>query len=91
FYTQFGSDVDRHTTIIVLGDARNNNAPSRSQFLHRLQEQTERIIWLNPERQTLWDSGDSIMSVYALSCDRALECRNLQQLKEIVRELATSI
>ena len=91
FYTQFGSDVDRHTTIIVLGDARNNNSPSRSQFLHRLQEQAERIIWLNPERQALWDSGDSIMSAYALYCDRVLECRNLQQLKELVRELAIAI
>ena len=91
FYTQFGSDVDRHTTIIILGDARNNNSPSRAQFLHRLQGQAERIIWLNPERQALWDSGDSIMSVYAPACDRVLECRNLHQLKEIVRELATSI
>lgn len=91
FYTQFGSDVDRHTTILILGDARNNNSPSRGQFLHRLQEQAERIIWLNPERQALWDSGDSIVSTYALYCDSVRECRNLPQLKEIVRELATSI
>jgi uncharacterized protein with von Willebrand factor type A (vWA) domain len=91
FYKEFGSDLDRHTTIIILGDARNNHSPACTRFLHRLQEQAERLLWLNPERQALWDSGDSIVSSYALYCDRVLECRNLQQLKEIVRELATAI
>ncbi len=87
-HTQFSPDVDRHTTLVILGDARNNNSLSRATFLHRVQEEAERILWLNPERQALWDSGDSIMSEYALYCDRVLECRNLQQLKQIVRELA---
>jgi hypothetical protein len=87
FYAQFAGDVDRHTTIFILGDARNNNSPARAQFLHRIQQQAERILWLNPERKALWDSGDSLMSAYALYCDQVLECRNLQQLKEIVRAL----
>ncbi len=88
FHAHVAPDVNRHTTIVILGDARNNNSPSRAQYLQRVQEQAERIIWLNPERKALWNSGDSIINDYALYCDRVLECRSLQQLKEIVRELA---
>lgn len=89
FYKKFSTDIDRHTTLIILGDARNNNSPARAQYLQRVQEQAERLIWLNPERLALWDSGDSIVSEYAPYCERVLECRNLQQLKEIVHELTT--
>lgn len=87
FYSQFGNEVDRHTMVMILGDARTNYAAAQAQWLQRLREQAERVMWLNPERKALWDSGDSIMSTYAPHCDRVVECRNLEQLRKAVREM----
>jgi uncharacterized protein with von Willebrand factor type A (vWA) domain len=45
-----------------------------------------RSYWLNPERRTLWDTGDS--SAGELSeIVPMVECRNLAQLAEFVRSL----
>jgi hypothetical protein len=90
-YSEFGADVDRHTTVVILGDARNNQAPPRTLWLRRLRDRARHIIWLNPERRALWDSGDSMVSRYATHCDRVLECRNLQQLRAVVRELTWEV
>jgi uncharacterized protein with von Willebrand factor type A (vWA) domain len=88
FYSEWGNEVDRHTMIVILGDARTNYAAPQMQWLQRLHGQAEKIIWLNPERRSLWDSGDSVMSTYRPYCARTLECRNLEQLRKVVRELA---
>ena len=44
--------------------------------------------WLNPEPKSYWDTGDSIVSDYAVYTDGAFECRNLRQLETFVDNLA---
>lgn len=87
FYSQWGSEIDRHSMVVILGDARTNYAAAQVQWLQRLRGQAHSVIWLNPERKSLWDSGDSVMSLYAPYCDRVLECRNVEQLRKVVREM----
>ncbi len=89
FYSQWGSEVDRHSMIVILGDARTNYTAPQAQWLQRLREQAHSVIWLNPERQSFWDSGDSVMSLYAPYCDRVLECRTVEQLRRVVREITS--
>jgi uncharacterized protein with von Willebrand factor type A (vWA) domain len=82
--------VDSRTTVIILGDARNNyNAPNEW-VMRDIQERAKQVIWLNPENRSTWGFGDSEMSRYAPHCDMVEECRNLRQLYKVVDDLVIS-
>jgi len=76
--------VDRKTTLLVLGDARNNYNDPQAWTLRLMRERVKGIIWLNPEGQWGWGVGDSVMPLYAPHCDLVRECRTLGQLAEVV-------
>ncbi|HZS33944.1 MAG TPA: VWA domain-containing protein [Methylomirabilota bacterium] len=76
--------LDRKTTLLVLGDARNNYNDPQAWALRLMRERVKGIIWLNPEGQWGWGVGDSVMPVYAPHCDLVRECRTLAQLAEVV-------
>jgi hypothetical protein len=79
--------LDRRTTVLVLGDARNNYNDPQTWALRLLRERVKGIIWLNPEGQWGWGIGDSVMPLYAPSCDLVRECRTIAQLGEVVDNL----
>jgi len=76
--------LDRKTTLLVLGDARNNYNDPQAWTLRLMRERVKGIIWLNPEGQWGWGVGDSVMPLYAPQCDLLRECRTLAQLAEVV-------
>jgi len=79
--------LDRKTTILVLGDARNNYNDAQAWALRMIRERVKGIIWLNPEGQWGWGVGDSVMPLYAPSCDLVRECRTIAQIGEVVDNL----
>src|SRR5882724_994588 len=79
--------LDRKTTILMLGDARNNYNDPQAWALRLIRERVKGIIWLNPEGQWGWGIGDSVMPLYAPSCDFVRECRTIGQLGEVVDNL----
>jgi len=79
--------LDRKTTILMLGDARNNYNDPQAWALRQIRERVKGIIWLNPEGQWGWGIGDSVMPLYAPSCDIVKECRTVGQLVEVVDQL----
>ncbi len=79
--------LDRRTTVLVLGDARNNYNDPQAWALRMIRERVKGIIWLNPEGQWGWGVGDSVMPLYAPSCDVVRECRTIAQLGEVVDNL----
>lgn len=76
--------LDRKTTLLILGDARNNYNDPQAWALRQMRERVKGIIWLNPEGQWGWGVGDSVMPLYAPHCDLVRECRTLTQLAEVV-------
>jgi uncharacterized protein with von Willebrand factor type A (vWA) domain len=76
--------LDRRTTLLILGDARNNYNDPQAWTLRLMRERVKGIIWLNPEGQWGWGVGDSVMPLYAPHCDLVKECRTLAQLAEVV-------
>ncbi len=78
--TQGEQLLTRNTIVLVLGDARNNRHPPRPDLLARIGERVKTLLWLNPEPQERWDTGDSVMSKYAPGCDAVFACGNLQDL-----------
>jgi uncharacterized protein len=79
--------LDRKTSILVLGDARNNYNDPQAWALRLIRERVKGIIWLNPEGQWGWGIGDSVMPLYAPACDIVRECRTIGQLGEVVDNL----
>ncbi len=88
FWERWGKDITTKTSIILLGDARNNYHASQSWVVAEMQRRARRVYWLNPEPRSYWGSGDSIVDQYAAYCDGAFECRNLRQLAAFVEHLA---
>lgn len=80
-------EVTSRTSVIFLGDARNNYHDSRSHVLASVRMKAHAIHWLNPEPAAYWDSGDSIIGEYAPYCDSVNECRNLRQLQSFIERL----
>jgi uncharacterized protein with von Willebrand factor type A (vWA) domain len=79
--------LDKKTTVLVLGDARNNYNDPQSWAIRQIRERAKGIIWLNPEGQWGWGIGDSVMPLYAPSCDVVKECRTVGQLVQVVDQL----
>lgn len=88
FNERWGRQVGPRSTVLVLGDARNNYHAASPWALEEVARRARRVYWLNPEPQAYWDTGDSIMSEYSKGCDGVYECRNLRQLQAVVDLLA---
>jgi uncharacterized protein with von Willebrand factor type A (vWA) domain len=88
FWERWGKEVSPKTTVLFLGDARNNYHASQSWVVKEIQHKARHVYWLNPEPRSYWDTGDSIVGEYANFCDGTFECRNLRQLEAFVDHLA---
>jgi uncharacterized protein with von Willebrand factor type A (vWA) domain len=88
FHRRWGDQVTSRSSVIILGDARNNYHASQSWVVEDLQARARRVYWLNPEPRDYWGSGDSIVGEYAAHCDDVVECRTLRQLEHFVGNLA---
>jgi uncharacterized protein len=87
FYTRYGRQLTPRTTVIITGDARNNYRPPRDGVLGDIAEASRALIWLNPEPEAYWDTGDSAMSHYAGHCTSVHEVRTLRQLEQFIEDL----
>ena len=83
-------DINSNTTVIILGDARNNNGDPRLDILQGIYQRARQVIWLNPESRRAWGTGDSEMLRYLSACHFSAECNNLKQLERIVDQLLKS-
>ena len=52
----------------------------RADVLRALRDRVQRLVWLVPEPRARWDTGDSVLGLYAPSCDAVVECVNLAEL-----------
>lgn len=87
FQEKFLDGVTPRTTVLIIGDARNNRNDPKVGCVKRIQERAKRVIWLNPEARSAWRLGDSVMYDYVPYCDEVHECRNAKQLLHIVDTL----
>jgi len=80
-------DVDSKTTIIILGDARNNYGDPKAEILREMYDKAQRVIWLNPEPKSSWTVGDAEMKKYAPCCHQTEVCNSLTHLERVVANL----
>lgn len=83
-------EIDRQTTVIVLGDARSNHANPRLELFAELAERAMRVIWLNPEPPPRWGSGDSVMPLYRPFCTQVRHCASAADLERAIDDTLTA-
>ena len=84
-------DVDNRTTIVILGDARNNYGDPRTDILKEMYDRAKRVIWLNPESRHTWTTGDAEMRKYTAYVHQAEECNSLLHLNRVVGNLLRAV
>jgi uncharacterized protein len=87
FAERFPDAVGPKTSLLVLGDGRNNFRATGAHTLRELAAKARHSYWLNPEPRHQWGSGDSAINAYAPLVDDMVECRNAEQLTDFVTRL----
>jgi uncharacterized protein len=94
FGRAFRTFVEKHleivtprTTVIVIGDARNNYNAPEAWALADIRARARRVLWLNPEPPLSWSFGDSAMRDYEPHCTKVETVNNLEALSKVVDRL----
>ena len=88
FKKSYIDTLNGRTTLIIVGDGRNNYNDPRLDIFKLMSRRASRTIWLNPEPPVLWH-GDSDMIKYAPLCDDVIKVGNLKELASAVDQLLT--
>jgi uncharacterized protein with von Willebrand factor type A (vWA) domain len=81
FLEQYGSAVNRRTTVIILGDGRNNGRDPNLAALEEISRRARETVWLTPEPRYSWGLGSCDLPAYAAYCDRVQVVRDLAGLE----------
>ena len=88
FLAEHASAVTRRTTIVVLGDGRNNaNDPNLAAF-EEITRRARETVWLTPEPRYSWGLGSCDLPGYAEFCTRVRVVRDLSGLERAAHEFA---
>lgn len=87
FSEDFLSCITSKTTVIILGDGRNNYNDPRTDIMRDLQRRSRRLIWFNPEPPGQWGTGDSDMHLYAPLSNGVYRVSNLRELAAAVDKI----
>lgn len=88
FQKEHMDTLNSGTTLLIVGDGRNNYNDPRIDVFSAMARRATRTIWLNPEPDYMWN-GDSDMKKYAPLCNNVLKVGNLRELASAVDELMT--
>jgi len=83
-------ELDQHSTVIFLGDARGNYFDPRVDILRSIAQRVKQVYWLNPETRDRWKEGDSAMHAYAPHCLKIASCSRLQDIERFADNLLTA-
>ena len=81
------SRITRDSIVIFIGDARNNRNQSGEEFIRKVCRKAKHSYWLNTEERSLWDTADSIISLYAPYMDQVREVVNVGELLAFLQEV----
>ena len=76
--------VNRRTTVVILGDGRNNGRPPGDAALEDIARRARRVVWMTPEPKWSWALGGCDMRRYQPLCDRVEVVRNVDDLGGVV-------
>ncbi len=90
FARSYLGSVSRKTTVIVIGDGRNNYNQAHLWALEDLKRKAKRVVWICTEAKSNWGFGDSEMANYAKACTQVVIVQSLSDLENIAQQLVPS-
>lgn len=90
FAVKYRGAVDRRTSLIILGDGRSNYGDPRVDLFRDLSARAKRTIWLSPEPESLWGSGDSELPRYRPHCNAMAHVATLADLERVLDRVLAS-
>lgn len=79
--------ITRRTTVLVIGDGRNNYNAANTWALEDLKRKARRVIWICSEDRRSWGFGDSEMARYAKHCSQTVVVQSLGDLARVAEQL----
>ncbi|WP_016883280.1 MULTISPECIES: MadC family VWA domain-containing protein [unclassified Rhodococcus (in: high G+C Gram-positive bacteria)] len=89
--TEFGTDVNSRTSVVVVGDGRCNGLPPGVDEFAELRRKVHRLAWITPEPERYWNQASCAMPEYADICDRVVVARDAAQLMSRAAELGHAL
>lgn len=91
FRNQVIDTLNRRSTVIILGDGRNNGGDPALEALREIYLRSRLVLWFNPEPRSRWQTGDSEIRRYQTACHYVAECGSLQKLERLLDGLLTLV
>ena len=91
FALGFLGSVSRRTTVMVIGDGRNNFNAANVWALEDIRRKARRVLWIATEPATNWGFGDSEMLAYSRAVSQVVVVRTLRDLERVAAELARGV
>ena len=80
-------EMDHRSTLLVLGDARSNFGDPGHLILKEMATRARRVIWLNPEPEASWNTGDSEMRRLGAYCSHVQVCNSVRDVERVLDNL----
>jgi uncharacterized protein with von Willebrand factor type A (vWA) domain len=87
FARDYLGGVTRRTTVMVIGDGRNNYNEPNAWALKDIRRKCKRLLWICPEDRRSWGFGDSEMLNYAKACHQAIVVQTLADLERVADQI----
>ena len=88
FLAEHSSAVTRRTTVLVLGDGRNNARDPNLAAFEEITRRARETVWLTPEPRFSWGLGSCDLPAYAEFCSRVRVVRDLSGLEHAANDFA---
>jgi uncharacterized protein with von Willebrand factor type A (vWA) domain len=85
--TRHADAIDRRTTVLILGDGRSNRSDPRLDLFAELADRSKRVVWLAPEPEGMWGTGDSCLLQYRPFCAHMASCRTALDIERAIDEV----
>src|ERR671910_1893949 len=87
FRNEHLSTINHRTTVVLLGDGRNNGKHPNVEALEEIAQHARQVIWITPEPRWGWSLGSCDMPLYEKVCNRVEVVRDVEGLASVAEEL----
>ena len=90
FRNEYLPAINHRTTIVILGDGRNNGKNPKTRALEKIVEHAKQTIGITPEPKWGWTLGSCGLPLYEPICNRVEVVRTVDHLAGVAEDLVKS-
>ena len=79
--------INHRTTVVILGDGRNNGKPPNVEALEEIAQHARQVVWITSEPRWGWNLGSCDMPLYEKVCNRVEVVRDVDGLANVAEGL----